>query len=224
VRKLIPALVLPLFLTAACGSGSDSPESKTDAPAAESKKSAAPTIVKSGFGQAGDYAEAIAIVKNPSTKGGQFVTVSVNALDDAGDIIATEEQVEQFTWGGQSLVMPVFFDLSGKDAKIASIEPSVSSDNDGDLDRAPLTDVPAQSIEDDEFGAPLAKFVIKNSTKKDFTDLRIGVVCTDEAGDIIGGKSEYPELIAAGKDALVESSPIVSGKSAECTASLNYGE
>src|SRR4051812_46894795 len=71
-------------------------------------------LLASGFGQEGPYLWVTALVKNTSQDVGQFVTVQFNVLNQAGDIIASQSQVESFSRSGQTLVLGTQVDLTGK--------------------------------------------------------------------------------------------------------------
>lgn len=212
-----------LFLSA-CGGGSDSNAQETTSSASDS----APTVelVASGFGQRGEYVQGIAVVTtdNPQSVG-EFVTASANFLDDAGNIIATEEQVESFSWVGQELVLPIWLDLSNRPGVTVDgidVSVTISDHGPGTEPQAPLDTVDSTEVVATQFSGPAAVFTLTNTTDSDLENLRLGVVCYDAAGTIIGGGSDYPELIAAGKSARVESRITTSGEPASCTAFPNY--
>lgn len=228
MRSLLPTLAVSLgvlLATAGCGSSDDTSESDGDGDGGGSAK---PTVevVDSGFGQSGEYVQAMVIVTSDSPASvGEFVTVSVNFLDEAGTIVATEEQVESFTWEGQELVLPVFGDVSSvPKATIASIETSASISEHGSSaePKEPLEPVDSTEI-GSTYGTPTASFEITNPSDEDWTDLRVAVVCYDGAGKIIGGTSTYPELIAAGMTSKVDADVTTDGDPATCTAYPNYG-
>ncbi|WP_243061091.1 hypothetical protein [Nocardioides sp. SR21] len=176
-------------------------------------------LVDYGFGQSGEYAAAMAIVENTSDHGGQTVTVSVNFLDEAGEILATETQLESFAYAGQILAMHVFTDLP-KRSKVASVEPTLLVEDEGTFDESDieLDPVNAASITQ-EYGSWEAAFPFDNPTGEPLQDLRVGVVCRDNAGDIIGGTSTYPDLVPPNGSIIIETNGlIVSGEPATCTA------
>lgn len=198
--------------------GNDNPSlsSQEEAPAVE--------IVDSGFGQEGDYVQGIVVVTNTGEGSvGEFVTASVNFLDAEGGIISTEEQVESFNWVGQELVLPILSSTGQPDVTVASMEPSVSlSDYGSESGRAPLPVLQATEITPGRFGGYTASFEFTNETGEDLESLRVGVVCSDEAGEIIGGNSTYPNLAPAGGTIRVDTDVTVSEQPASCDAYLNY--
>lgn len=184
-------------------------------------------IVDSGFGQSDSSVQGIVVVTTDSEASvGDFVfvTVSVNFLDAAGQIIATEEQVESFSWVGQELVLPVSLYLDDP-VEVASIEPSasISDDRSSDPGKAPLPVLDASEIKAGSYGGYTASFGFTNETAEDLDDLRVGVVCYDQAKKIIGGTSTYPDFAPAGKTIRIDADPTVSAKPASCRAFLNYG-
>ena len=73
-----------------------------------------------------------------------------------------------------------------------------------------------------EYGASTAVFEFTNSSDEDLSSPRIGIVCYDAAGKIVGGSSEYPDLVAAGKTVRIDSDVTVSGIPASCKAFPSY--
>lgn len=229
------SLVLLVTLLAGCGgtaedddqepAGSDGgaqnadPSNPDDAPKVE--------IVDSGFGQGEYTTQAMVIVSTDSeTAIGEFVTVSVNFLDAKGQILATAEQVESFTWVGQELAMPVTpTDLDEK-AKVASIEPSVSLSDYGTTEESkpPLPVLDSTEIRKGEYGGFTASFALTNETDAELKSPRVGVVCYDVADKIIGGTSTYPEFVPAGRTIRIDADPTVSGQPKSCKAFVNYEE
>lgn len=201
------------------GNDSPSPSSQEEVPAVE--------IVDSGFGQDESSAQGIVIVTSPGEAAvGEYVTASVNFLDAEGGIIATEEQVESFAWAGQELVLSVWLGpTAAADATVASIEPSVtiSDYGMGGSGSTPLPVLEATEITQDQYGAHTASFEFTNETDADLTDLRGGVVCYDETGQINGGGTAFPGLAPAGKIIVIDADVTVSGQPDSCKAHLNHG-
>ena len=50
------------------------------------------------------------------------------------------------------------------------------------------------------------------------------MVCYDADQTIIGGTSEYPSLVAAGKAVRIDADVVTSGVPASCIAYPNYGD
>jgi hypothetical protein len=186
-------------------------------------------LVASGFGQDGQYAQGIVIVTSDSEESvGEFVTASVNFLDEAGAILKTEEQVESFSWINQQLVLPVWLDLSDTPAAtVSSIDASVSiSDHGNPAKSGPRPELPvleSEQIGEADFRGTTASFAFANTSADDLTGIRAGVVCYDASGAIIGGGTEYPALVGAGKTIRIEAAVKTSGEPAHCKAFPNYG-
>jgi hypothetical protein len=230
---LFPLAVLLLVLIA-CGG---SPERSEQAPAgsdggsenADSVKEDEGTpeveIVDSGFGQ-GEYStQAMVIVSTDSEAAiGEFVTASVNFLDAKGEILATAEQIESFSWVGQELAMPVTPSELAETARVASIESSVSLSDYGTVveSKAPLPVLDSTEVRKGEYGGFSASFALTNETDEDLKSPRVGIVCFDAAKTIVGGTSTYPEFVPAGKTIRIDAEPTVSKKPTSCKAFVNY--
>lgn len=214
-----------VLAVALAGCGQTQTKTSTSSAAAEEAKA---SLVASGFGQEGNYVQGIAVVKaDNAAAADRFVTASANFKDATGKIVATEEQVESFSWPDQELVLPIWLDLTSSppDTKIAAMDVSVSIGNSADKgDLKPLPVLNADEIRPGQFGGYTAAFTFTNDTGKDIKDLRVGVVCYDAAGTIIGGGSEYPNLAPAGKPIRIEPTMMkVSAQPASCKAFPNYG-
>ena len=212
------------LLLVGCGAGGKS------ATGGSTKERPPAKVVASGFGQNGKYVEGIAIVTsdNPASVG-RGVTASANFLDAVGHVIATEEQVESFSWPDQQLVLPVWLDLSNSppDTKVASGDVSVSVSDYAtpkSPDMKPLPVLVSNRIRRNSYGGFTTDFTFTNDTGADLKDLRVGVVCYDAGGTIIGGSSIYPNLAPAGKPIRLEPTTLtVSGEPITCKAFPNYG-
>lgn len=117
--------------------------------------------------------------------------------------------------------MPVWLSLSDHPGvEVARIEPSVTISDHGSgevLDPLPVLDAT-------EASADAVSFEFTNETGSDLEDLRVGVVCYDSSGDIVGGTSAYPSLAAAGQTIRIDPNRLaVSENPASCKAHLNYG-
>lgn len=70
----------------------------------------------------------------------------------------------------------------------------------------------------DSYGA---RFEVVNPTDEPLEAASFQVVCTNKAGEIVAGASDYPELIPASGRVLVDASSLYSDtKPAECTGCL----
>lgn len=223
-----------LVLLAGCGSEAEKKPSggadgggsvaKSDSSSDDSEPSV--KLVAQGFGQSDEYPTGIAIVTTDSRASiGESVTVSANLLDAKGQILATEEQVEQFNWVDQQLVLPISFDLSNQPrAKATKMEASasISDYGMGGEEKAPLPALNSAEVKKSEYGGWTASFAFKNTTEDALKDMRVGIVCYDKAGSIVGGSSEYPALAAPGATIRIDSDVATSGMPANCKAFPNY--
>jgi hypothetical protein len=205
--------------TVGADNGNENASSRSGKPAVE--------LVDLGFGQSGAYVQGVAIVTtNTDASVGEFVTASVNFLDESGRIIGTEEQVESFNWVGQQLVLPIWLDLSDNPkAKVSKIVPSVSISDYGAAEpRAALPILKSTEVKKTRFDGTTTSFAFKNTTDTDLKNLRVGVVCYDKGGKISGGQSTYPNLSPADKTIRIDSNVTTSGTPRICKAFLNYGD
>lgn len=227
MRLLVVLAASALVLTACGGSSDDDGEGSTSGTTSDGAGPATVELVDSGFGQNNVYVQGIAVVTSTDERAvGEFVTVSMNFLDAAGEIIGTSDQVESYAWPGQELVLPVWFDVSAKPGvEVANVDASVSISDHGmtNDEVEPLAAVTSTEIRPGVYGGYTAVFDLQNPTTTDLTSPRVGIVCYDQEDKIIGGKGEFPNLIAAGKSILLESDVTTSGMPARCVAHTSYG-
>ncbi len=232
MKSRFALVVVLMCLLASCGGSSDKKEQAagSDGGARNADSGSVggdptATIVDSGFAQGQYTTQAMVVVTTDSEAAiGEFVTVSVNFLDEAGQILATAEQVESFKWVGQEIAMPVTPTDLGKGAKVTSIDPSVSLSDYGTTEesKAPLPVLESTEVRRAEFGGFVASFALTNETSEDLKSPRVGVVCYNAGGKIIGGTSTYPDLVPSGKTIRIDAEPTVSGKPENCKAFVSY--
>lgn len=175
-------------------------------------------LVKAGFGKDGDYGYASAIVTNSSPDNvGMFVTVQFNLLDSEGDLVGSDSQVEQFTSANQTLALGSQFEMEGK-KKVAKVEATLGLDNKMSMDDQPNLPVGKVKVKKVQYEGTQAIFEVRNPGSVAQKGARIGVVCFNKSGKIIGGGSEYPDLIPAKGRVLVESHILSAGMPAKCDA------
>ena len=226
---LLGALALAV---SACGGGDSGDLRRGSTPAttkAESPEKAQPSVelVDAAFWQDGQIAKGIVIAttNNPESVG-EHVTTSVKFIDQAGRTIRTDVQVDSFAWDGQQLVLPVFASLDDPESTVASIDASVSISDHGSpqKSRPELPVLDSESIiENPDGGGELAAFTFTNPTDEDLSGLRIGVVCYDATGKIIGGGVDYPNLAAAGKSMRIDANVTTGVSPSSCRAFPSYG-
>jgi hypothetical protein len=234
--SLHASLFAPTFAAAACAAlllaGCSTPQTVTEntgegqqvgddtaTPGADKAgKSPKATLVKTGFGKDGDYGYASAIVTNTSPDNvGMFVTVQFNLLDSKGDLVASDDQVEQFTSANQTLALGTQFDMEGK-KKVAKVEATLGLDNKASMEDQPNLPVGKVKVKKDEYGAKKAVFEVKNPGTAAQKGARIGIACFNKSGKIIGGGSTYPDLIPAKGRVLVEADVMTAGTPESCDA------
>jgi len=221
VRPVLIAATAAVLALAGCAGG-DEPAGDA-APSPSATASSAPkelgTITASGFGQAGEYVWATAVVHNNSDYVGQSVTVSFNVLDANGEILGTESQVESFVRPGANHVIGTQVALE-PGQKAAKVEPTLDVEAAGTFSDQPFPEMPVTDLKiaaGDAKGYPKVTFVVSNPLTVAVKDSRIQVACTDDSGEIIGGGSDYPELIPAGGKVKVDAHLIASATPKDCT-------
>lgn len=207
---LLAATAAIAILLTACGSsdpdsksaGSDAGDEIASTVDQSDQQSEGPEaeIIDYAFVQDGEYVKGIALVRaNSDDAVGKFVSVSYNVLDANGQILATEEQIETFSWVGQEIGFPLFVSLDATPkAKVASIDPAVSVGDDS-FDEAHEDALPvleAQSIRKDKYGnGYTVSFGFTNESDEKLEGLRVAAVCFDKAGKVIGGDTTYPDAL-----------------------------
>ena len=221
MRPVLIASAAAVLALTGCGGGGEPAGDAAPSPSATA--SSAPkelgTITASGFGQAGEYVWVTAVVHNNSDYVGQSVTVSFNVLDANGEILGTESQVESFVRPGADHVIGTQVALE-PGQRAAKLEPTLDVEASGTFSDQPFPEMPVTDLKiaaGDAKGYPKVTFVVTNPLTVPVKDSRIQVACTDGAGAIIGGGSDYPELIAAGGKIKVDPNVIASGTPKDCT-------
>lgn len=217
----LSAIAIIATALALCGC-SGGPDQTADAsPQPPVATSSAPkelgTLKASGFGQSDEYVWATAIVHNNSDYVGQTVTVSFNVLDMAGEILATESQVESFSQPGADHVIGTQVDLE-PGQKAAKVEATLDVEASGTFSDQPFPELPAFDVQVTGTGGHRnVAFVLSNPLTVALKDPGVQVVCMDAGRAIIGGGSAYPELVPAGGKVKVDTDVIVSGEPKDCT-------
>jgi hypothetical protein len=220
MRPVLITCTAAALALAGCGGGGDPVSGGSPSPSAT--VSSAPkelgTLKASGFGQADEYVWATAVVHNNSDYVGQTVTVSFNVLDAAGEILGTESQVESFVRPGADHVIGTQVALE-PGQKAAKVEATLDVEASGTLSDQPFPDMPVSDLKVTAGmgGYPAVTFVVSNPLTVPVKDARIQVACTDASGAIIGGGSDYPELVPAGGKVKVDAHVIASGEPQDCT-------
>lgn len=220
MRPVLIVCTAAVLALTGCGGGGDQPGSASTSPSAtvSNAPSELGTLKASGFGQADEYVWATAVVHNNSDYVGQTVTVSFNVLDAAGEILGTESQVESFVRPGADHVIGTQVTLE-PGQKAATVEATLDVEASGTFSDQPFPDMPVSDLKvtAGTGGYPAVTFVVSNPLTVPLKDARIQVACTDASETIIGGGSDYPELIPAGGKIKVDAHVIASGEPKDCT-------
>lgn len=225
----VVSLLFAAVLTA-CGSDSDLVDKDSSSAASDDKTTDAPkkeqgAIIESGFGQedGDEYVQVVALVENKSDHGGQTVTVNYNLKDASGKIVASASQVESFTGPGQQVAVQTQVSVD-KGVKVASMDATLLVEDEDTFSTSDVTFEPAVAqVKKDEYGGVTARYAVKNPTADPLKDLRIGVICKDKAGKVIGGGIEFPELVPPSGEILADTDVNTSGVPASCTAYISPG-
>ena len=125
---------------------------------------------------------------------------------------------------GQVLIVPVVQNIEGG-AEVASVEVTAEATfEDRDASREDRPALPTSRTSDvvkDRYGDWAATFELTNDRDVPLTSLRLGVLCRDAAGVIIGGSNESVETLAAGGTTSLVAHPDVSARPATCEATVN---
>jgi hypothetical protein len=228
MRSLIALAGLALAMTA-CGSGGDSGVAQQSATRdasptdnSPSSSSKAGTLVKTGFGQQDEYVWATSLVRNDSDHAGQTVVVSFNLKDKSGKVVATGSQTSAFNWPGQEV--PVGTQVEApKHVKVASVEATLDVEDAGAFDDEVSDNLDSYDavIAKGEYGGWSATYHVKNPTDQAMKGTALQEICMNTKGDIIGGTSEYPDLIPPSGEIVVKSDNLyLSEKPASCKGYL----
>lgn len=152
-------------------------------------------VTESGMAASDGYAWVTAMVKYKGLTG-EFATVLFNVYDEGDNLIVSTEQVEELSTEGTTFPMGTQVEVpSGETASRVEVTVSVS-DHGSRIEAMPVVDpieAPASNPE----------FKIENTTGDDWSDPRIQIVCLNDAGEIVGGGSEFPNTVPAGGELLL---------------------
>lgn len=224
--RVLAALSVSLLLTAGCGAADD-PDGPTADPQATTATSSvssqtAPselgTIVASGFGQQDEYVWATAVVHNNSEFVGQSVTVNFNVLDVDGAILASEAQVESFYQPVADHAIGTQITLSPGQLA-SSVEVTLDVQPQGAFSDTPFPSLPVTDVTvgSSQYGGQEASFELTNPLDIPLRSPRVQVVCMTASGEIIGGGSDYPELVPPTGTVRIDAHVLLSGDADGCT-------
>lgn len=173
------------------------------------------TVVSSGFGQQGQLAWVSAIVHNDTNTVGQAVTVNFNVLDAAGALVKSASQVEFFSQPDADHILGAQVELPAG-VQVDRVEATVAVDKRATFAQPfPVLPVTTPVFGSDQMGQEVS-FEVTNPTSVNLQTPRLGIACMDASNRIIGGGSDYPDLIAPGSKVRVEARVVTSGTPASC--------
>jgi hypothetical protein len=189
VRTAVVVCSVLVFALAGCASDTGQPGA--DSPKAAATTSSAPselgTIKASGFGQDGEYVWVTAVVHNNSAYVGQTVTVNFNVIDEQGQILESESQVESFSRPESDHAVGTQVTLE-PGQKAAEVEATLDVEAAGAFSDQPFPEMPTSAVKvAEKNGAREASFELTNPMAAAVKSPRIQVVCMDAGGSIVGG-------------------------------------
>lgn len=216
-------ILAALVLLTSCGSDPARSNAQAGTIGTSVATNAAPaelgTLKEAGLGQAGQYVWATAIVHNNSTYVGQTVTVNFNVLDASGGILASESQVESFSQPEADHIIGTQISLD-KGAKAAKVEATLDVKAAGAFSDQPFPRISTSNykIGKGELGDIRVTFELSNPLSQALKAPRIGIVCRNSGGAIIGGGNSFPELVPAKGRIKVDAGILVSATPTKCSA------
>lgn len=209
-------IVIVPFLTACQGSSSTTEQGSGDSSSPPAAPSAA-VIEKSGFGGSDDYLWVTATVRDVPV--GQFATVSFNLYGADGTLLATETQTEQGVNPGAQIMVGTQVSAP-KGQPVARIEPTLEVSNHDPAMPAKFKDVVLQvgpvTIGQDTFSGQTAEAELTNPSAEQIPGARVGVTCFDQQGVIVGGGSDYPDVVPANGKVMVSARILATGTPDHC--------
>ncbi|MGV9249295.1 hypothetical protein [Streptomyces sp. NPDC003710] len=225
----IVATAVGTLALAGCASSNDPDvvEQATGGPAkTASSSSTKPTgqLVASGFGQQDECVWVTSLVRNTSPHVGQTVTVQFNILDAHNKIIGSGSQVESFSQPDQLLVVGTQVDVKSNE-KAAKVKATLLVEDEGTFSTKPLPKIPTSAVHigKGEYGDTTGTFEVSNPTTAPLKDARVGVICYDTKHNVVGGSSEYPDLVPPSGKIRIESTLNTLGAPATCDAYAGPG-
>ncbi|GAT16649.1 putative uncharacterized protein [Mycolicibacterium thermoresistibile] len=206
--------VVPLAM--AC-QGSPSAEQSAEGGTLSDAPAATAVIEQSGFGGSGDYLWVTSTVRDVPV--GQFATVSFNLFGADGALLATESQVEQAVNPGARITVGTQVSVPNGQP-VTRVEPTLEVSDHPQTKPVEFSDVVLEvgpvTIGQDTFGSPTADAELTNPSDQQIPAARVGVICFDPHGQIIGGGSEFPDVVPANGKVKVSARLVVTGIPDRC--------
>jgi hypothetical protein len=186
-----------------------------------SKSSSTPAVAavieESGFGGSGPYMWVTSTVRDVPV--GQFATVSFNLYGADETLLATESQTEQGVNPGARIMVGTQV-TAPQGQPVTRIEPTLKVSDHRPAMETKFSDVVLQvgpvTIGQDTFGSPTAEALLSNPSAQQLPAARVGVTCFDPQGAIIGGGSNYLDVVPANGKVKVSARLLVSGTPDHC--------
>jgi hypothetical protein len=214
----IPVLATVVPLAVACGTTvTHTPNSRGKGDVTSAAPTSKAVIEQSGFGGQGDYLWVTSTVRDVPV--GQFATVSFNLYGADGTLLATETQTEEAVNPGARITVGT--QVSAPQGQpVARIEPTLEVSNHSPAETPKFSDVVLQlgpvTLEQDEFGSLTAVAELTNPSGEQVPAARVGAVCFDQHGAIIGGGSDFPDVVPANGKVKTAARLLVSGTPDHC--------
>lgn len=188
-----------------------------DAPKPEPEPAGEVTIAEVGIGQDGEYGHAAALVHTAGHLG-EFLTVHFNVFDAGDELVASGEQVEQITSEKSTLAVGTMIELG--DVQAARVDATYAVTDYG-MPFEALPELEPAPVTLGEWGS--ADIRLSNTTNEPWQDLRIGIICRNADGAIVGGGDAYPDLVPANAESLASGHVTASDSAQDCTAYPQHG-
>jgi len=165
-----------------------------------------------GLDSSGNYAWVTAMVEHSGLTG-EFATVLFNIYNEEGQLIASQEQVEEL--GTSGTTFPIGTQVSIPEGESAARVEAIVSATDYGTGADPLP-----IVEPYVSAFPNPRFEIVNPTDENWTNPRISVICRDASGAIVGGGIDFPNSVPANGHMLSTPYLMVDDSATECQAYL----
>lgn len=230
-RTTLAAASVALLVTALAGCGGSDEESAAASPPEKAEESSAeapsvsdPEITSTGFGRSGEYIQAVAMVQNDADHAGHAITVEVQLLDEAGEVVDRQSQTDRFSWADQTLPVLGWFVLDEATAeRVASVEATLEvADTATGEPGEPLEQVEVAEVAPDDYGTFTATLTLPNDGEEPLGKLRVPVVCLDGEDAIAGAGVEFPEEVPVGDGVELTVTVTAADQPASCLAYQAY--
>ncbi|MCZ8380360.1 hypothetical protein O6P37_15940 [Mycobacterium sp. CPCC 205372] len=209
-------IVIPLAI--ACGDSTATRDQGTGGDGSSPVAPAASAVIEqSGFGGDENYLWVTSTVRDVPV--GQFATVSFNLYGADGTLLASESQTEQGVNPGARITVGTQVAAPAGQA-VTRIEPTLKISEHDPVQRPKFSDVVLQvgptTLGQNSFGSPTADAILTNPSDQQIPSARVGAICFNPQGTIIGGGYAFPDVIPANGEVKVSSELKTSEPPARC--------